>query len=179
MAAGALTVHELRYALAPQPETAGAHGYLPVAGLATALALAVAFARLAVLAGRAGRTGREGPGGLGFAPAWLLSSVSLVVIFGVQELVEGTLATGRAPGLATVFGGGGWAAAPLAAAVGALVALALVAARAVVLAAARRAPRHRMRRLPASRRPKLARVHRPRCAVLAGHLAGRGPPLPA
>ena len=175
IAAGSLTVHELRYALAPQAEAGAGHGYLPVAGVAVALVLALAFAHLAVLVGRARSTGSGHPRGLGFGAAWLLSGASLAAIFGVQELLEGALAPGRTGGLEAVLGGGAWVALPLAAAIGAVVALALIGARAVVVAAARRASRRQPRRLDAAR-AWLAPAHRPRRPALASHLSGRAPP---
>jgi hypothetical protein len=178
IAAGALTLHELRYLVAPA-EGAGGHGYLPFAGLAVAVVLALAFAQLTRRVARARRTGTGDSRGLGFGLAWLLSTISLAAIFLVQELLEGALADGRAGGLEAVAAGGTWMALPLAVAVGAIVALALIAARAVVVAAARRSPHRRPRRECDAARPKSRRAHRPSRPSLATHLSGRAPPLAA
>ena len=181
LASAALALHELRYLLgssATDAQVAG-HSYLPLAGALTALALAVAFAHLLVLAGRARRAGRGAERGLGFGLAWLLSTTALVGTFASQELLEGALAGARADGLEAVLAGGGWVALPLAAVLGGLVALALAGARTVVSAAARRAPRPRAERASEGPSPALARSRRPSCPVLASHLAGRAPPLPS
>ena len=176
IATGALTVHELLYSLAPQAATEVGHGYLPLVGIAAALVLAVAFARLAALAARARRTGRGEPGGLGFTGAWLLSSVALASIFGAQELLEGMLSPARTGGVAALLADGAWTAVPLAVGVGAIVALALMGARAVVAAAARRTSGRHTRR-PTCPRPALTGAHSPRRPALATHLSGRAPPL--
>lgn len=181
IAAGALTLHELRYLLVSPgaAEGAGGHGYLPFAGFAVAVVLALAFAQLTTCVARARRTGTGARRGLGFGLAWLLSTMSLAAIFLVQELLEGAPADGRAGSLEAVTAGGAWVALPLAAALGAIVALALVAARAVVMAAARGSPCRRPRRRRDSARPTLRRAHRSSRPSLASHLSGRAPPLAA
>lgn len=174
-------MHEMRFLIAPAgaaESTSAGHGYLPLAGFVVALALAVALAQLAAVAGRALRTGRREPGGPGFAVTWVAVTVSIAAVFLAQEGVEAALTGRAAQGLSAVLGSGGWVAVPLAMAVGALVALALAGARAAVAAAARRAER-------APRSPRgldpiavgLQPGHPPAFAALAGHLAGRAPPL--
>lgn len=181
IAGGALSVHELRFLIAPagaaESSSAG-HGYLPLAGFVVAVALAAALAQLAAIAERALRTGRHEPGGPGFAVTWLAVTVSIAGVFLAQESVEAALTGRAAQGLAGVLGSGAWVALPLAVAIGALVALALAGARAAVAAAARRAER-----APLPRRAvdligfRLQPGHPPAFAPLAGHLAGRAPPL--
>ncbi|HZI91582.1 MAG TPA: hypothetical protein VFD31_08140 [Thermoleophilaceae bacterium] len=133
IAGGALSVHELRFLIAPagaaESSSAG-HGYLPLAGFVVAVALAAALAQLAAVAGRALRTGRHEPGGPGLAVTWLAVTASIAGVFLAQEIVEAALTGRAAQGLAGVLGSGGWVAIPLAVAIGALVALALAAASA-------------------------------------------------
>ena len=181
IAGGALSVHELRFLIAPagaaEASSAG-HGYLPLAGFLVAVALAAALAHLAAVVGRAIRTGRHEPGGSGFAATWVAVTVAIAAVFLTQEAVEAAL-TGRAgEGLSAVLGSGGWMAFPLAVAIGALVALALAGARAAVAAAAGRAE---CPALPSNHADWIAfglqPGHPPAFAALAGHLSGRAPPL--
>ena len=181
IAGGALSVHELRFLIAPagaaESSSAG-HGYLPLAGFAVAVALAAALAHLAAVAGRALHTGRHEPGGSGFAATWLGVTIAIAAVFLAQELVEAALTGRAAQGLSAVLESGGWVALPLAVAIGALVALALAGARAAVAAAARRAGRAPLS--SASPDPIAFRLqpgHPPAFHALAGHLAGRAPPL--
>ena len=176
VAAGALTLHELRYVIAPPAaEQAGAgHGYLPLAGVACALILALAFAQLVAVAARARRTGSGEQRGLAFGCVWLLCASALAGIFLAQELLESALVPARVG-----LGAGAWVALPLAVVLGAILSLALVGARAVVVAAARRGRRTRAPRRPGVTRNVLPRAHRPRGPSLATHLCGRAPPLPA
>ena len=181
IAGGALSVHELRFLIAPAgaAESASAgHGYLPLAGFAVAVALAAALAHFAAAAGRAIRTGRHDPGGSGFAATWVAVTVAIVAVFLAQELVEAALTGRAAQGLSAVLGSGGWVALPLAVAVGALVAMALAGARAAVAAAARRAEPGP---LPSDDSDSIAfglhAGHPPAFAALAAHLSGRAPPL--
>ncbi len=178
IAAASLAVHQGRFLIAGHGTAGepGGHAYLPLAGLAVGLALAVAAAQLLAVVARARSTGRAGEGPLGFAPAWLLAALAIAAIFTAQELLEGMLVAERADGLAAVTGAGGWVAYPLALAAGALVALGLKGARAAVVAAARGARRAPAGREP-SRRLDLPRAHRHRAGALALHLAGRAPPL--
>ena len=180
IAGGALSVHELRFLIAPagagEASSAG-HGYLPLAGFAVALALAAALAQLAAMLARPVSTGREERGTPGFAGTWLAVTVSIAGVFLAQEMVEAALSGRAAHGVTGVVGAGGWVALPLAVAVGALVALALAGAHAAVAAAARgteHCPRPRATVELIGFR--LAPGHRPAFAPLAAHLAGRAPP---
>ena len=178
VAVGALTLHELRYAIAPPAadQVGAGHGYLPVAGLVCALVLALAFAQLVSVIARARRTGAGDQRGLSFAWLWLLCVLALAGIFFAQELLEGALAPDR--GLAGALGAGAWVSLPLAVVLGAVVSLALVGARAVVVAAARRGRRAGPERRRREARRRLPRAHRPQRPSLATHLCGRAPPLP-
>jgi hypothetical protein len=180
--AGALAVHELRYALAfsghgEAEQASSGHAYLAVLAPLALVALAVAAALgVRALARRPGRTA-TGPR---FTRAWAAASVALAAVYSAQELAEGALAPGHASGLAALVGDGGWIAFPLALAIGALVAAALrgtqEAARVVAaVAAAVRA------RLPLA--PRVLGAARADLVVavlatdaLARHRAGRAPP---
>ncbi len=166
VAVGALTLHELRYAVAPPSadQVGGGHGYLPLAGMVCALVLALAFAQLVSVAARARRTGAGEGRGLSFRCVWLLCVLALAGIFFAQELLEGALAPNR--GLAGALGAGAWVSLPLAVVLGAIVSLALVGARAVVVAAARRS-----RHAGPERRRREARRLLPRRAPPAASLA--------
>ena len=155
--AGELLVHELRYALFPS--AAGAHGYLPLVGALSVIALAAGAGQLAAVLERARRTGRDDRVQLGFARAWGVVAAGVLALFWVQETFEALLlGAGVAAPLAPVVAGG-WVAVPLALALAAVLALALTGARAAVRAAALRARagagrgRVHRRRLPAGGHP--------------------------
>lgn len=173
LAAGSLAVHELRYLAdyGGAGKVAG-HGYL--AWLAPLVALILAAACGAWL-GRLGRSDR-GPGA---TVTWLGASVSLALIYSVQETIEGLTAAGH-PG---VLAHGGWIAVPIAMAVGGLIALGLRGVRAVdraaVLAARPWSPRGATPTAPPALTLPVAAPSAPRPCVLARWLAGRAPPLSA
>jgi hypothetical protein len=176
IAVGALALHQLRYLLAPPAaDQAQEHGYLPLAGVAAVLLLALAGAQLLSSLVRARRTGQaEGPR-VSFTRAWLASAAVLLSLHLTQELVEQVLGSGH-PATDLLAHGGAFVV-PLALALGAVVAVVLGAAHAVVSAVARRTRRHPR---PALRlRARLPLLHAPaaRACVLARHLAGRAPPL--
>jgi hypothetical protein len=183
---GALALHQLRYKLAfggnsSQALAEHGHGYLgsltPMVALACALALAELVARLATASSPREAGSPRGRG------AWLklmlLMAGGLLVIFCVQESIEG-IVVGHSflPGV--VFGEGGWLAVPLALAFGALISLVVCAETALVELVARRreeAPS----RCGAERRDPVRpqSLTLPRIAPLASGGAGRAPPLPA
>ena len=180
LAAGALAVHELRYALAygdhaGREAAAQGHAYLsllvPVVVLAALFAAASALRRLAVDPASGGRPHR-------FARLWLGCAVVLAAAFCGQELAEGWLAAGHPAGVAGVLEHGGWIGLATAPVVGALIALALRGARAAVeprAAAARWHPRL----APVAAPGPPSDVFRPSPDPLARFLAGRGPPHPS
>lgn len=133
---GVLAVHQLRYLIAYGADAgealgASGHGYLtivePVAGLLVAFAVAAVLRRIA----RGGRGERSPHRGV----LVVMFGIALLTAYAGQELIEGELAAGHAAGLAGIFGGGGWVAVPLAAAIGALLALAVKVVAAVSRAA--------------------------------------------
>ena len=177
--AGALGVHELRYLIASGEDAraalvASGHAYLafvePLVGLALAFALAHVVSRISG-GGRRVEMDRH--------RLAVLLAVGLVAIYTGQELLEGQLAPGHAPGLAGVFGAGGWLAVPLAVVVGGLLSLAVrladAAADAAVLTAVLR---FRSTTDGSATWAPPARWFAPAAAALARHLAGRAPPAP-
>ena len=125
VALGALIIHQLRYALAyggdAQHELAAqGHAYL---GAATPVVLALVIALLAaslVRAALGGEASRLRPPGVAAA----VFGLAIFGTFAAQELAEGLLHSGHEAGIAAVFGGLGWVALPLAAALGGVCALA-------------------------------------------------------
>jgi hypothetical protein len=174
LAAGSLAVHELRYLIGyGDPGAVSGHGYLTIVSPLVAIVLALACGIWLARIGRAVPT----------APArgtltWLGASCSLVGVYVVQETIE-ALAAGGHPGL---LAHGGWTALPIAAAIGALVALLLTGAREVDRAAAAvarpwtpfagAAPV-----APAAIALPGAAPAAPRLRVIARRLAGRAPPI--
>jgi len=182
MPAAVLAVHQLRYQLAygehaDSQLAAQGHAYLgaltPLAAMLVAIAAGVFIAALA----RARREGEAGERGRPFLLVWLLAAGALLGIYALQELAEGMLVAGHAPGLHGVFGDGGLWAVPLAAAFGAVVALALRVAE----VAKRWVAGLGRDEAPTARRPRRALrpapVFTPALAPLALAAAGRAPPL--
>jgi hypothetical protein len=169
LAAGSLAVHELRFLAGYGGDAeVGGHGYLAWVAPLVAIALAVACGAWLARLGRKGDSPRS-------ALTWLGSSASLVAIYVVQETIEILTSPGH-PGL---LAHGGWIAAPVALAIGAMVALMLRGAHAAdqaVAAAAR--PWSPLRIAPAAPvaiavpAAPLGAPRRP----LARRLAGRAPP---
>jgi uncharacterized membrane protein YidH (DUF202 family) len=151
LAACAYAVHSLRYTLA-YGSHAGTelhrqgHAYLAGAPVLLTGLLALGAGELVRAAARGERAAETRPS---LARMWVLGAVALMAIFGIQESLEGLLATGHPAGLAAVLGGGGWLAVPLAVAFGLLVAVLDRGARAVLSGTAARL------RLAAPRPPAL------------------------
>jgi hypothetical protein len=178
LAAGALAVHELRYALAYGDQAgheaaAQGHAYLTV--LLPVVVLAALFAAAHVLlrfAGGPASTSR----GRRFTRLWLGCTVALVAAYCGQELIEGWLAAGHPAGVAGVLEHGGWIALVCAPLVGGLVALAVRGAAAATEPQARASAwRPRPGATPPAASP--APAFRPSPDPLARFLAARGPPL--
>lgn len=178
---GVLAVHELRYVIAfggDAGETLAhhGHGYLsfvtPLVGMLSAIGLGQVLVRAA------GRRPAVSPAGVRLCRLWPVASLALLCIYTSQELLEGLLAPGHPAGWAGVFSGGGWVAVPLAVAFGAFVALAVRVSR---LVRSRGVLRIRLSSLTVPSAGALAvrafAVLVVRCGVLAGHLAGRAPPV--
>lgn len=175
LAAAALALHQLRY-LAGNGEEAGTalaregHAYLEIAGPLIALLVAVALAELAFAWRR-----RQPPGPpMSFDRRWVGAALALVLIYTVQESLEGILEPDRPGGIAAVLAEGGWLAAPIAVVLGWLVAVILRSTDALLMLRARsphRLPRPTNATFSLGRRIAAPRV------PLSRHLAGRAPPL--
>jgi hypothetical protein len=127
LAAGSLAVHQLRYAAGYGSNSSRAlaeqgHGYLGDAGAVAAVLLALAVGSFLGAVVRARRAEARQPR---LRSLWLAASGALSAIYAAQELIEGTLAQGHPAGLTGVVAHGGWLAFAIAAAVGALIALAM------------------------------------------------------
>lgn len=178
LAAGALAVHELRYALAygdhaGREASAQGHAYLTV--LLPAVVLAVLFAAAHALLRFAGGPG-SGSRGPRFTRLWLGCTVALVAAYCGQELIEGWLAGGHPAGVAGVLEHGGWIALVCAPLIGGVVALAV---RGAAAATEPRAWAAAWRPRPAGAAPTASPppAFQPSPDPLARFLAARGPPL--
>ena len=169
IALGAFVVHQLRYL---GGGGGSAHGYLEALLPVLVVLAASAVVGTLVAARASGRTTG------GAAAGWSWCSAALLVIFGVQETVEGVLSAGHPSGAAGALGHGGWIAVPLAIVIGRVVSLLLRGLASVErrLADARPAA---ARRAPAS----LGRARAMQARALTGEplefgLARRPPPQP-
>lgn len=170
VAAGAVAVHQLRYAVGYGGEASGAlrdHGHAYFEALIPILALlggiTVLATLVAALAGSTGTAARRSP-----ALRALTYAAAIMVVFGAQETAEGILFAGHPGGVAAVAAHGGLVAIPLAVAFGWLVWLAVRGleaveerlatgpARADCRAPDRSARRPAWRALPASPTPAAA-----------------------
>lgn len=170
---GELAVHELRYLIAPAEQKG--HGYLPVLGVLSVVALAAAAGQLAGALESARRTGRDERLTVRFGQAWPVLALAIVSVFALQETVEGLLSGAGAGTFAAGFTSGGWVALPLSLAVSAILALALTGARAAVRGAALAARTAIRPRRPTPRALACALIA-PRPSPLALNLGGRAPP---
>jgi hypothetical protein len=180
IALGAFAVHQLRYLVAYGGDAGAAlgaqgHAYLTVA--APPLVIVATSAVLGTLVAAALSTDRAASHRR--AAGWAFCSAALLAVFGVQELVEGMLASGHAGGMAAVTARGGWIAVPIAVAVGRVVSYLLGSLDVVERGLTRRSaerPRRRAIALP----PLAPRVFAPLARrPLAFGLARRPPPAPA
>lgn len=180
--AAAFVVHQLRYWLAfggrasAQLQAQG-HSYLHslVPWLVLLFALAAGMFLRAIgraLGGSCSLPRRT----LSFTALWLICAASLVLIYAVQELLEGVFAAGHPEGLTGIFGYGGWWAIPAAVAVGLVLAALFHGATWVLHEVARRhfRPHPRPRRTSSVRCPEDLVL--PPLAPLAHGWSGRGPP---
>jgi len=178
--AAAYAVHQGRYRIgygsdASRALAAQGHGYLDSLAPWVAVLLALAFGAFLVRVARAARSGIAGRLRRSAVGLWFLTTLSLLVIYSVQEWLEGLFAAGHPAGLAGIFGhGGGWAVA-LSAAVAVVVTAFLRFSAAVVQAASRVAgTRFAVQVAPTVRRR--AAVLALRRSPLADARAGRAPP---
>jgi hypothetical protein len=175
--AGAFLVHQLRYWLTYGSSASSqladqGHAYLgavvPWVVLAAAAGLGGFVARIA-----AARRGEDEAPGLPFLRMWGTVTVTLLLVYTLQELLEGLLAQGHPGGLAGVFGHGGWWSLPAAAGIGLAIAALLRVASTLVRLAAR--PDQAARRPLLAPRPR-SRTLAVRARPLATAAAGRAPP---
>ena len=174
--AGALVVHQARYALAPPQNhhaAEAAHGYF-----AWLMPLTVMFLFLTAveLASRLHRSTAKGPRLPGKTVLWIVATASLSGVVLAQEAAEIYFSHGHMPSTSTLLGQGGWLIFPLSAVVGLALALALKG-----VARLEEWMRERNAKRPAFERTVSPRqVSIPRAAttsILARRLAGRAPPL--
>jgi hypothetical protein len=118
----ALALHQLRYlvaqgTVADEAVAARGHGYLELfAPVAASLCVAIVAGQLLVAASR--RTPAPAPGPRVLRPT-SLAALALVVIFSIQELVEGALSSGHPAGIDALLSDRGWVVLPIALALGA------------------------------------------------------------
>lgn len=118
LGAGAVAIHQLRYAIAygdaaPHELAVHNHAYFDLAlpAVATAFVVALAAVLIRIARGRAATPGRR----TSLTALWLCCALALGTIYGVQETLEG----------AGALAGGGWIGFALAFPAGLLVALAI------------------------------------------------------
>jgi hypothetical protein len=162
--AGAVAIHQLRYAIAygdSAPRALAAHhAYFDLAlpGVATIFVFALAAMLIRIARGRSASPGRRTP----FAALWLCCALVLGTIYGVQETLEG----------AGALAAGGWVGFALAFPAGLLVALAIRGSDAAVLRI--RGPAVRISVAGTARARVRAALARTRLPDL--RLGARGPP---
>jgi len=156
LALGGFAVHQARYALAPDPHGAVAHGYLAAAPVVLALLLAAALGRTLLAPARGARW------------SWAACGCALLGLHVVQEASERVLAGPERidTGVLLVV--------PLCALAGWLMALALRGSEALAEAALPAAPRARL--LPAATIVPAARRAAAAPTGVSRHLGGRSPP---
>jgi hypothetical protein len=174
---GGWAVHALRYALVPG-QVRGTHGYLQAAPPFLAGLLALALARLCVaLVDRRATGGRA----LSWQTRWALGALGFAALYGTQETIELTAATGHVAGPAALIAHGGWIVLPLVIAAAGLLAALLRGTEAALdhFTAALPGPRIRPRVAAAAQAGIAQPIRRPQAAELATRAAGRAPPLTA
>lgn len=181
LAGGAFALHQLRYLLGYGGDSHAAlgdqgHAYM------TVLAPVIAVALMLVAADFGARLIRARGERDGAAPAlgrlWLLATLSLLGAYTLQESLEGALAPGHPAGVAALLGHGGWAALPLAAALGLVIALLVRGAHRTLELVTE--PPVRIARPPTPLAlTSIATRLRPRGRSAAGRHLARGPPAPS
>jgi hypothetical protein len=183
MPAAALSVHQLRFALAFGGNAGAAleqqgHAYMHSLVPWLLLLVGAAVGGFLWAAGRAVAGQRSVPRYVvSLGALWLLCTACLIGIYVTQELAEGVFATGHPAGLAGVFGYGGWWSIPAAVCVGLVLAAIFHGARWLLDEVAERSagPLRCVRRARTrTARPRNAVL--PRLAPLADGWSGRGPP---
>ncbi len=177
----AFAVHQLRFVLAfgsgasAELQRTG-HSYLHsvIPWLVVLVALVVGIFLLALGRALAGQTSAA-RFTVSFAGLWLACAAALVLIYCVQEFLEGVLVVGHPAGLVGIFGYGGWWAIPVAACIGLVLAAVFHGARWLLDETAARRRVVVVRRTPVAQ-PCWEGFFAPVPAPLAGGWSGRGPP---
>jgi hypothetical protein len=167
---GAIAVHQLRYLLAGQHADEHSHAYM---GALLPLACGLLVMSVVEFGMRLARRRRAHDPLAAAGVRWLAIASLLLAIFAVQETVELLVAHGRVDLVDSLAVHGGWLAAPLAFAVGAVIALLLRGASALLAHGSGRSVRSARAVRPGGPLPP-ARVAR--APVIARHLASRAPP---
>jgi hypothetical protein len=180
--AAALVVHQARYSLAYGSRAnaelaAQGHSYLHSLVPWVVLTLALGFwlfLRRVVLAAQSGQVAQAGRPR---TPAlWLLVTAGLLLIYSIQETLEGLVISGHPNGAGGVFGHGGYWSIPAAAVVAVVVVLLLRVGRAVLRIASRLG--RSQSPVPARETPlRPQQVFLAVLSPLARAAAGRAPPL--
>jgi hypothetical protein len=184
-----MIVHQLRYyvifgAHAPARLTHDGHAYLSALEPLIVLAAAIAAGGLAGRLVRAWhgpppKPGTQRPAARTWLRTWLLCTAVVLGLYCLQETAEGMLAVGHAAGLAGLLGNGGLVAAPLAAALGGVLTLALRGAEQLIELVTRRHRDTYPRRAVLTVLPRLRAPALPdwRLEPACGPTAGRAPPV--
>jgi hypothetical protein len=174
---GGWAVHALRYALFPTAPR-GTHGYLQAAPPILAGLFALALARLCVaLVDRRATHGRA----LAWHTRWVLGAIGFAALYGAQETIELTAATGHLVDPAALIAHGGWSVLPLVVVAAGLLAALLRGTEVALerLGAVLPQPRLQPRAARPASLPFARPLRRPRAPELARCAAGRAPPLAA
>jgi hypothetical protein len=185
LGAGALGVHELQYRVsfgadADRILAARGHGYLAWAIALASVLATLAAVRLVLEVGAARRHGRRQAQARrgSFRWQWACSTAMLMLVYLLQESLEGALGAAHPGVLHALSTHNGWLVLVVAVALGLAIAALMRGADEIVDLAARSAhARRRPRRASPASRP-VARRRFARLEVLAEHLAGRAPPAP-
>jgi hypothetical protein len=185
MAAGALALHELRFAAYSgghihEDVVDARHAHIELAFVVCGVLLAAALGDLLARLVRAWHTGRTESQATRALRIWPLAALGLLAAYLGQEIAEIALAGQEPVALRDLLGHGGWVAVPLAAAIGAVVAFLSRGAEAVLELAARVGRPSRGVRMPIAARGRASLVLLRRADPLAESIGGRGPPrIPA
>jgi len=181
MPLAAWTVHQVRYLAAygsgaPRQLADQGHAYLDLVMPVILVLASLAFGAFVLRFARAwSREGNQHSATGSTSRLWVTIAAGLVAIYTGQELLEGVLASGHAPGLAGVLGNGGWWALPAAVMVAGLLAFAVRGARVVEALLGRRVSRRRRISVAPMLPMPLSAALSP-AAPLARRGAGRAPP---
>lgn len=180
---GVVAVHQLRYLLAYGNGSHGAlraqgHAYLALLIPVIIIALSLCAASIVVALLRADRCGCAASSSerATWWRLWVQSAAAVLVLFVIQESVEGLLESRHPGGVAAIAAHGGWIAVPLAAFLGLVISLLLGGASAAVARVAWRL-RRRVRRRVRSQERLGYRQPPPSLDRFARFLVGRGPPV--